>query len=442
MRPYTSSAARSRTPPLVYRRSENVLPSLSTSAQYGASPQELKSSLQYPTSLQISSAQSTKIPSSLATTSSSYGTLNYVSNPFSTSSSSCSPSFDSASSRSSVVRTTDRLENSLGRSTTSQTYGCYSTTSCQTRPTESEECNRLLAQDAEDAALQREEAALKAKLTELRMEHQILDDEQFQLGKGWASLFEREQRYYTEPVPDCSLDTIQSEQRCLALQEQVNHANTHLERIRSQLAQHEYVIEEQKKISQDIESLRLSLENFEKRRQNCLSRSGQFFDVESKRATEAQRAVLNIDDQLVHQKPDVLSSVLTARVSEGAKLSSTQKGTATVHIKQLQNSKGLWGQEGAYPHNVDEEESHDMTSSTMGLSTSIPESEIPEDQRLSSCHNTLQESICIQLNDDEESSNDNFSRMIGGPSTVISLNAQPDYTFPSKKRKKVDFYEP
>lgn len=437
MRHYTASASRSRTPPLVYRRSESALPPLSSALHGSPLSGELESTPQYPTSIQFSSVNPSTVPSCLSTATSSYGTVNYVSNPFRTSASRPSLSFENGYSRSSVVGTSEKLESSLSGTASYQGYGDRPTALFKPRFTVEEESSRLLSQDAEDVALQGEEAALKAKLSELRTEHQMLDDEQLHLGKGWSSLFEREQRYYTEPAPDFSLETIRCEQRCLALQEQVNHANAHLERLRSELTQYEYVLEDKKRVCKEIQSLRATFMEFEKRRQNCLSTAGQFFDVESKRVTEAQRAVLDIDEQLLH-KPDNASTVLTSRVSEETNTSKCLKETPTDYLEDNRKSKGSWSCSAADQNDLEEEEEQDATSSTMDLSSSIPGCESADHRPHTFCPDVLQESICIPVNDDELN-NDNFARMIGGPSTVISLNNQPDYIFPCRKRKKVDF---
>lgn len=439
MRPYTYSTARSHTPPLIYCRSKSVLPPLSSSIHDGAACRELGSSALYSLSLQVPSTNPAK-NSMYLDSSSSYGATNHVSNPFNSSVNSYSSIRENACSIPSTVRPSDVLQGGARSPTTSQgPVGCP-TAACSENSSNDGESSRFLTLDTEDGALRAEEAVLKTKITELRAEHRMLDDEQLHLGKCWANLFEREQRYYTEAIPDFSQNTIQSEQHCLALQEQVNLANAHLERVRSELSKLDYVLDDRDKLCKEIESLRENYVDFGRRRHNCLALAEQFFDVESRRVTEAQRAVLDVDDQFVHRKEGSFSASLETRINGRTKAAQSRTVMQSMELDGDQKAKESWGDDGAVSESRDEEQ-HDMTSSIMDLSSSIPDSGSAENQPPFRCPHLCQESICVTFSDDEDAKSSSFSHAIGGVSTIVSLNNQSDDIFPSKKRKKVDFCE-
>lgn len=438
MRPYTYSTARSHTPPLIYCRSKSVLPPLSSSIHDGAGCREVGSSALYPMSLQVPSTNPPSNSTYLDSSSFSYGAINHVSNPFSSSANSHSSIRENTCSIPSIVRPSDAMQSSASSLTTSQGSAACTTTTCLQNFTNDEESSRFLSLDTEDGALRAEEAVLKAKITELRTEHQMLDDEQLHLGKCWANLFEREQRYYTEVVPDFSQNTIKGEQHCLALQDQVNLANAHLERVRSELSKLDYVLDDRDKLSKEIESLTGNFVDFGRRRHNCLALAGQFFDVESRRVTEAKRAVLDADDQFVHRKEESFSAGHETRISSTSKTTKNGMVTKSMELERDQNAKESWRDDGAVSY-IEDEEQHDMTSSTMDLSSSIPHSGSVENQPPFRSPLLCQGSICVAFSDDEDTRSSNFSHELGGVSTVVSLNNQSEDIFPSKKRKKVDF---
>lgn len=366
-------ATRSSTPPLLYRRAASVS---------GVYPPHL--STPDINSIRLSAAMPYSKP--MQPSSVTYENLN-VSNPFTGSSS-------------------DKFANLTGAH----------------RWSVAEDSTRVSALETEEASLILEEAELKSKLAELRAERQSFDGKQINLSQGWATLFDREQRYHTEPIPDYSLDTMACEQRCSVLREQLNHAQNHLEGLHDQLKAFEPVMEEREKLAAQIAALTEGFKEFERRRAACVRQAGQLFDTESIRAVECEKAVKALDEDLrVLRHSDTLSRYFGANPHiEDGKPSRSLKNVTFAPEKSIVLD---WT---SNPNSM-ERSDPGMTSSSMDASGS------PQGFALSG-----QDSFCVGFREDE---GDDITG-IGGASTVVSLNQSLDGPFPFMKRHRVEIAAP
>lgn len=396
---------RSSTPPLLYRRSEPLIQQNSNTLRTtGRDLQAVQ------ISTPVGARPGAHIPSKSLNPYA--GNVSYVSNPFSS----------TLGCRSSIDRhqQPELLSSaSLDRATTLSEGSSWPHSLAYGR-----DSDRLVSLDSEDAALLSEEAALKARLSELRAERQLCDDEQLEISQGWATLFDREQRFHTELVPDFSLDIVACEQRCLALQEQLQHAQNHLENIREQLKHYEPLLKEKENLKKEIKSMSNSFSDLENRRRNCLFRAGKFFDVESRRTIEAQRAVRVLDEELreLRNTHSSLAHETVERSMERTKKVVTRKSVNFVELPETileKRHESLEEEQGMSFSSVDVS---DNATTNYGL------------------QETGQEfigsgSICIGWGEDDN--NDLNITGINGSSTVISLN-QFDSRGPIAKRQKLE----
>lgn len=285
-----------------------------------------------------------------------------------------------------------------------------------------QDSSRLVSMDVEDLSLVNEENALKAKLAELQAERQMYEDEQIHLSQGWATLFDREQRYYTEVPPTFAVETAACEQGCIALQSQVSAAELHLKELHSQMNELEPVLDEKRALVGELNTLRSRFEELEERRKACISRASLFFDLESKRVTEAEQNVHEIQDQLrILQLLEPLHSRTTIDTSANHSVGENAK---MVKFAIEQNDK-------PNESSLDPLKHINISTSTMDISDST-------DSRSGASHVPgqlsvgCQESFCIGLGDGDEE----CITGISGPSAVmVSLN-QNSNNLPFTKRHR------
>lgn len=398
-------STRSSTPPLRYRRSESLIQQNSNILR--GNGRDLQS-VHVPTKVSSMNQLPTKYLASYASN------VNYVNNPFSST---------SGEYRCSAEKTEEIQSTSVERGGTQCRPSRTEGPSWSYSLSHGRDSDRLVSLDSEEAALLSEEATLKGRLNELRAERQLCDDEQLQISQGWATLFDREQRFYTEAVPDFSADIVACEQRCLALQEQLNHAQSHLKIILEQLKHYEPLLEEKENLAKEVKAMLISFNELESRRRNCLFRAGQFFDVESKRTIESQRAVRLLEDQLRKMENS------HGHLSQG----NTERSAAMVKKGAYRKSVNFADcPETRYERRVDSwEEDQGMSSSSVDISDIAP---------FHAKQSTIQESVggdsvCIGWAEDDN--NDFNISSINGCSTVISLN-NFDSQGPLAKRPKTE----
>lgn len=156
----------------------------------------------------------------------------------------------------------------------------------------------LEALEAEEAALALEEQAARAKLAELQLTRQRQSEEQLELSHGWATLLDREERYFTEPFVDLSEEIMAREHQCALLQDQWQQAKAHLESLCHKHQQYDAVVEEKNSLEEELRRVRETFMAIEERRKACRLRAERLFDAESKRSVEAARLVRELDVQL------------------------------------------------------------------------------------------------------------------------------------------------
>lgn len=416
--PYT--APRSTTPPLYYRRPEGVAPSYYTvPAQREVSSLSIPS---YPTP-RLSSARHDDhpqhgAPGTAAVQGPPPPPSHVVANPFS-----------------------NAGPTELFRPSDSGIYGGGSGVgsgrwSYQQQPRQDEERRRVAQLEAEEAALAAEEAALRARQSDLQMVRRRQEEEQLQLSKGWFTLLEREERYYTEPVPDYSPDIAARELHCTALHEQLQQAESHRNHLETQLSNYEYVLREKEAVESEVTRVREGLQGIEQRRRACIARAERFFDVETKRVVEANRAVRKLDVQL----KDLTSSGPLAQLQCTSSASRSQ--SRCVSFAPADKSVVIdIGRNGSLSTSVSAEPGR---GDTQGLSqeeeSSSANSRLPQHppQQLQAqgSHGGKAAqlggaSVCLGLEEDEE-----CGMGLGGTSVAFSLNnSAPDAL---SKRRKVE----
>lgn len=161
-----------------------------------------------------------------------------------------------------------------------------------------QDLGRIAAIDAEDAALASEEVALKARLMELRVSRRQQEEEQLRLSAGWAALLEREERYYTEPVPDCTPEILAREQQCAALHDQLQQAEGHRAFTEKRLEATAALLHARESLLSDLRTVQEGFAAVEERRRQCVARAERYFDVEAQRCATAARAARKIDSEL------------------------------------------------------------------------------------------------------------------------------------------------
>ncbi|KAG5496014.1 hypothetical protein JIQ42_02900 [Leishmania sp. Namibia] len=157
---------------------------------------------------------------------------------------------------------------------------------------------RIAAIDAEEAAMAAEEMALRAKLAELQVARKRQEEEQLHLSHGWAQMLENEERYYTEPVIDLRPEIMAREQQCAMLQNQLQQVEAEALQAQSQLQGTEYILREAESFELDRKRLQDAFQDVERRRRECVARAERYFDVETKRIVEGNKAIRNLDNQL------------------------------------------------------------------------------------------------------------------------------------------------
>lgn len=372
---------RSTTPPLLYRRSQSrILPSPAGSGYLSGS-------------VGGHAIHSIQIP---APGGRDHGTSQYAADVTS-----------SAGPKSSGISGLFLAADAPQRPPASSESGVLNLSSC--RPSYALESDRLTSLEGEDAALMAEEATLKARQAELKAERQMCDNEQLLLSQGWATLFDLEQRFYTEPIPDFSEDTVLCEQRCMVVDEQVHHARSHLKALEEQLAQYEPLMQEREQLRDEVQTLSSNFHTLERRRMMFLHRAGQIFDVESQRVVDAQRAEKVLHRQLVQ-------------------LRGAREGGNPVKSVTFLGEKSIVLDCSSTANSVEPEERMGLTntSSSADQTGNSSEWKLP------------QESICIGYDDEEDEGPDAYG--IGGASAVVSLNqgAHSDSYLPLAKRQKVE----
>nr|CAJ2478548.1 unnamed protein product [Leishmania braziliensis] len=157
---------------------------------------------------------------------------------------------------------------------------------------------RVAAIDAEEAAMAEEEMALRAKLVELQVERKRQEEEQLYLSRGWAQMLENEERYYTEPVIDLRPDIMAREQQCAMLHSHLQQVEAQAQHAQSQLQGTEYILRDAESFEQERRRVQDAFQDVERRRRECVARAERYFDVETKRVVEGNKAMRKLDSQL------------------------------------------------------------------------------------------------------------------------------------------------
>ncbi|KAG5471495.1 hypothetical protein LSCM1_01588 [Leishmania martiniquensis] len=157
---------------------------------------------------------------------------------------------------------------------------------------------RIAAIDAEEAAMAAEEMTLRAKLAELQVARKRQEEEQLYLSHGWAQMLETEERYYTEPVIDLRSEIMAREQQCAMLHSQLQQVEAQAQHVQSQLQGTEYILRDAESLELERKRVQDAFQDVERRRRECVARAERYFDVETKRVVEGNKAIRNLDNQL------------------------------------------------------------------------------------------------------------------------------------------------
>ena len=152
--------------------------------------------------------------------------------------------------------------------------------------------------DQEEALLAAEESALRGKIAELEERRVQLDKEQFAVNQGWSTLYEMEERYYTEPVVDRTQEISEAEYRCAILQERFNEAQLQLDMVSRQLESFAYVEGRKREQAAALERLASGFDQLERRRNAAVARAEHLFDIEAQRERKASSFVQTLDSEI------------------------------------------------------------------------------------------------------------------------------------------------
>lgn len=365
---YNYTALRSTTPPLYYHRPEGVAPS------YQCVPDPKLDSLRvaYPVTSTPQHPSSVNRPAAGAP----LVARSSISNPF--------PSVAPPPSPRESVRSYESIPQYMQQQSYKWSAPAQST--------------RSAALDAEEAALMAEEMTLKAKVAELRVGRQRREEELLALSRGWATLLEREERYYTEPVADLTHEILEHEQQCAALRDRLSQARSHLQGLQQHAQQYDHVMGERAEVLQEVGRVQDGLTAVEKRRKACILRAERFFDVENKRAMESKRSVRRLENELKQMTASgPLAQLQHSRQSSLAPSRSASRGVSFADKSIVLGPNG--------------EESLDHERETAGLS-STDNTDASADQKCSSYVQGSGNSISILLDDED----------MGANSVVYSFN--------------------
>lgn len=296
-----------------------------------------------------------------------------------------------------------------------------------------EESRRVVQLEAEETAIAAEEAALKARRTELLAVRRRQEEEQLRLSEGWAMLLEREERYYTEPVPDYSQDIHAREQQCVALREQLQQAESHRGYLETQLDNYGYVLKDKEAAEKEVARVREGLQGVEQRRRACVARAERFFDVEVKRVGEASRAARKLDAQL----KDMTSSGPLAQLQNTGSASRSQSRCVNFApadksiVIDIGRNGSLSTSVSVEPNRRDTQEGLSQDEESSGSASANGGRHRPLPSGNATGASLGGASLCFGLQEEEE---DGLG--IGGTSAVLSLNNSTRAAV--AKRRKVE----
>ncbi|EPY42367.1 hypothetical protein AGDE_01556 [Angomonas deanei] len=255
-----------------------------------------------------------------------------------------------------------------------------------------EESNNFSTLESNEAAVAAEEAMLKAKLLELEADRRRQEEEQLLLSAGWASLFEREERYYTEPALDLSADIAAREQHCHGLHAQLEQMEAHLFQLTQEAEIYQPLLQERDAVAEEIQTVKEGFEKLKQKRQGLIARAERYFDVETKRSIEGKRAIHRLDVVLKEMtQSGALAQLQASRENSRNPSRSASRCVTFAPMKSIV----LDANSGASSVEPDE----------MGMTNSYGENPIND------------HSVCIGLEDAEE---------LGGNSVMYSLNNSHD----------------
>ncbi|EPY28104.1 hypothetical protein STCU_05299 [Strigomonas culicis] len=268
-----------------------------------------------------------------------------------------------------------------------------------------EEPNVVASLEAEAASLAAEEAALKAQLAEAQSERRRQEEEQLYLSHGWSSLLEREEQYYTEPVVDLSQDIAAREHRCAELHSQLQQAELHLSDLEQQVQYYDPLMKERESMEKEIDRVRSSFEGLERRRQQCIGRAERYFDVETKRAVEGNRAVHKLDAQLKKMTQTGPLAQLQSQESSQAPSRSASRCVSFANMKSIVLDAASDASASMEPPRDPPQGLTSSSSNNTYGGVAAPGAYAPR-------HDTGDASVCIGLDEED----------IGGTSIAFSLN--------------------
>ncbi|ORC84503.1 uncharacterized protein TM35_000441590 [Trypanosoma theileri] len=270
--------------------------------------------------------------------------------------------------------------------------------------TANQSAQALSSLETEEATLLLEEQTMRAKLAELQLTRQRQSEEQLNLSQGWATMLDREERYFMEPPLDLSEEIWAREQQCALLQQELQQAETQLEELRQEHEEYNAVMQEKQELEKEMQRLRESFMAIEERRKACRSLAERCFDAESKRAVVGARYVRELETQL----KEMTSSGPLAETQNVPPSRSTSRGVTFAQKSIILDLGPQSGKDyGGRKVDTDENDNDNNTEGgEAGLTQGIGGT-----------------SVCLQDDEDDDDDNDYaLGGGIGGQSAAYSLS--------------------
>lgn len=146
------------------------------------------------------------------------------------------------------------------------------------------ESSRLQTLESESTQLQSEEVALRTRLQEIQVENRQLDQEYINAQHAWSRLYELENRYYNEPVPDFTQDILSWQYEAATATKRLDETAAELEALRAEVQSLGSVADKRREQISRLQRLEGRFTSIDERRRKCLEVAERVFDVESELA--------------------------------------------------------------------------------------------------------------------------------------------------------------
>lgn len=146
------------------------------------------------------------------------------------------------------------------------------------------ESSRMRNLESEEEQLHSEEVALRTRLQEIQCENRQLDQDYITAQHAWSRLYELENRYYNEPVPDHTQDILSWEYEAAIATKRVEETSAELDALQKEVQGLSHVTDKRREQGTRLQRLETRFGSVDERRRKCLEVAERVFDVESERA--------------------------------------------------------------------------------------------------------------------------------------------------------------